>query len=108
MIKVVHTRPSNYKTGTAAGSQYQQNNVDPGTHKVLLPVLTSAKWSKNRIDINDTVSLSVFCQGLENGSIVRFEIYEQDIGGTPQHFDLAEGKVNGTKAVANWKFRKDL
>jgi hypothetical protein len=93
-------------SGHLAG-QIQRNGVPEGSYKIFLKGFTSAKWSQIKADVNDSLTMDVGCEGVENGTKAIFRICERNGNHPDVAIDTVNAQVNGKKISAQWKYPKE-
>jgi hypothetical protein len=98
------TTDTKKSSGYVAG-QLQRNSVPEGSYGVNLYHLTAPKWSADKADVNDSLTMEVTCSGLDNGAKAVFTIFERnsncpDVEVVPP----INAQVSGNKITAQWKF----
>jgi hypothetical protein len=100
------TTSTKKSSGHLAG-QIQRNGVPEGSYQIFLKGFTSAKWSTTKADVNDSLTMDVGCEGIENGTKATFRICERNGNHPDVAIDTVQAQVNGKKISAQWKYPKD-
>ena len=66
--------------------------------------IIKAGWEKNRVNCGDEIKMIVDVEGFDDGTLVKFNVWEKDVDGKNDQIEQIEGKVKGNRVEAVWVY----
>ena len=78
--------------------------LNAGQCQAQLYGVSNAKWSKDKAEVGEKVTLTADVEGFDNGTPALIEIYKRDIKGPDVLFKTIETKVQNNKIEEEWEY----